>query len=127
MEPLIVDTDILIDYFRNHADAVTFLEADPQRVRLSVITVAELYQGVFEGHERRALETLLEKLSLLPVTPEIAEQAGLWSRDYYRSHRLALTDCLIAATSKVHGLRLATLNRKHYPMLSEVETPYRME
>jgi len=34
-------------------------------------------------------------------------------------------DTLIAATALRHKLDLATLNRKHYPMLDAVQVPYR--
>jgi hypothetical protein len=55
----------------------------------------------------------------------IAERGGLFSRDYRASHGCGLADCLIAATADLHGLSLVTLNAKHFPMLHDVETPYR--
>lgn len=43
--PLVVDTDVLIDYLRDQADAVAFLEGCTQPLALSVVSVAELYVG----------------------------------------------------------------------------------
>ena len=36
-----------------------------------------------------------------------------------------MIDAILAATALKHGLRLVTLNDKHYPMLPEVIVPYR--
>jgi predicted nucleic acid-binding protein len=35
-----------------------------------------------------------------------------------------LVDGLIAATARLHDLRVATHNRKHFPMLDDVIVPY---
>ena len=56
--PLLIDTDVLIDYLRDQADAVSYLEAITEQVFISAITVAELYAGVREGEERTALDDL---------------------------------------------------------------------
>jgi predicted nucleic acid-binding protein len=43
---------------------------------------------------------------------------------YGKSHGVGLVDALIAATAKLHGYRLVTLNKKHFPMLDNVLIPY---
>lgn len=47
---------------------------------------------------------------------QIERQAGDLMRRFRPSHGLELGDALIAATASLHGLRLWTRNRKHYPM-----------
>jgi predicted nucleic acid-binding protein len=37
-----------------------------------------------------------------------------------------LLDALIAATAKLHGVRLVTRNVRHFPMLDDVLVPYRL-
>jgi hypothetical protein len=49
---LLIDTDVLIDYLRDYPDAVSYVEAQQERLFISVVTVAELYAGVREGEER---------------------------------------------------------------------------
>src|SRR6266511_2479828 len=49
---LLIDTDVLIDYLRDYSDAVSYVEAQQERLLISVVTVAELYAGVREGEER---------------------------------------------------------------------------
>lgn len=122
---MLVDTDILIDYLRGRAEAIGFLEEQVDSACISVVTVAELYQGVKEGTERTQLATTLSALTVLPMSEEIAERAGLYRRDFRAQSGCGLADCMIAATAFFHGLRLATLNLKHYPMLTEAFAPYR--
>lgn len=50
--PILIDTDVLIDYLRNREEAVLFLESSNELMLLSVITIAELYAGTREGSER---------------------------------------------------------------------------
>ncbi|MCB1234870.1 MAG: type II toxin-antitoxin system VapC family toxin [Verrucomicrobiae bacterium] len=121
---MLVDTDILIDYLRGHADAVSFLEGNVDDVSISAVSVAELYQGVREGQERTRLSRMISALVVLPLTEEIAETAGLYRRDYRDRLGCGLADCMIAATASEHRLDLATLNGKHFQMLKGVILPY---
>jgi predicted nucleic acid-binding protein len=119
------DTDILIDYLRGHSGAAQLIEVHIAKAYLSAMNVAELFQGVREGQERTKLGSMISAFTVLPITAEIAEQGGLFSRDYRASHGSGLADCLIAATCDIHGLTLQTLNEKHYPMIQSVHVPYR--
>jgi hypothetical protein len=119
------DSDLLIDYLRGHPGAVSFVEANVAKACISAMNIAELYQGVRNGEEQTNLGKMISALTSLPITPEIAELGGLFSRDYRASHGCGLADCLVAATAELHGLTLVTLNAKHFPMLHSVETPYR--
>ncbi len=51
-------------------------------------------------------------------------RAGVFSRLYEPSHGLDDIDALIAATAEHHGLRLATLNVKHFPMFPKLKRAY---
>jgi predicted nucleic acid-binding protein len=121
----VVDTDVLIDYLRNHADAMAFVEGNLPSLRVSTVSVAELYAGVREGAERERLVKFLNGLEIVPVSREIAEIAGLFKRRFGRSHAVEIPDALIAATAALNGWSLATLNTRHFPMLTDVFVPYR--
>ena len=56
---------------------------------------------------------------------DIAGLAGDYVRRYGPSHGTDPIDALIAATAKTHGLALATLNLKHFPMFAGLTRPYR--
>jgi hypothetical protein len=121
---LLLDTDILIDYLRDRPEAVAYIDNLDDALSISVITAAELYAGVREGAERTRLDTFLLAFSVLPVDTEIAVRGGLLRRDFGKSHGTGLADALIAATVMAHQLRLVGLNRKHFPMLPDMLTPY---
>jgi predicted nucleic acid-binding protein len=121
---LLLDTDVLVDYLRSQKDAVGYLEEQTAPLIVSSITVAELYAGVRDGKERRILERFLLAFEIIPVDEEISKAGGLLRRDYGPSHGVGLADALIAATAKVRKVILVTLNRRHLPMINEVQVPY---
>jgi predicted nucleic acid-binding protein len=123
--PVLLDTDVLIDYLRGQTDAVEFVGKTRRALRVSAATMAELYVGVREGREREVLDRFFDFMEIVAITPEIAKQAGLWRRDYGKSHGTGLVDALIAASAEVSGSTLVTLNQKHFPMLEMVLVPYR--
>ena len=95
---------------------------------LSAIVFQELRLGIEmlrAGRKRDRLEEwLLIRLRgefagrILPVTVEIAELSGRLIADTKKAARSAEAgDALIAATARVHGLKVATLNRKHFERL----------
>lgn len=125
VETLLIDTDVLIDYLREKAEAVSYLESLSELLLISVITVAELYAGVRDGAERTKLDEFISAFEIVAVDQEISVKGGLYRRDYMKSHNVGLADALIAATAEVHRARLVTLNGKHFPMLANVIIPYR--
>ena len=120
----IFDTDVLIDLLRGRSEALAALDVDRPNLYVSVITVAELYQGVRDGSERINLDELIEDLIVLPITEDVARQGGLYRRDYRQSHGSGLEDCLIGATANHYDLTLKTLNTRHFPMVNKVVSPY---
>lgn len=122
---LLIDTDVLIDYLRGRPEVVQYLDGRAEALLISVITVAELYAGVREGDERTRLDQFIRAFQLVPVDPAIAQRGGLFRRDYFKSHNVALPDALIAATAESVQATLVTLNQKHFPMLGNVSVPYK--
>jgi predicted nucleic acid-binding protein len=122
--PVLVDTDILIDYLRGHAQAARWLEGLKQPARISVLSITELYAGVRDGEERETLDRFLEAFDWVGVDGEIARQAGLYRRDFGKTHGTGLADAVIAACAQAAQATLATLNTRHFPMLDDVVRPY---
>ena len=116
MKNIIVDTDILINFLRGKPKARDFLISLMENSSLycSAITIAELFAGMRE-HERDKTTELINGLTIIDVTRDIAERAGIYRRDE-KSLTLELDDCLIAASAFMHKCTLATGNGKHYPM-----------
>ena len=127
-KPVLVDTDVLIDFLRGRELAVSFVNRESDRIILSSIAVAELYAGVRggkDGSEQSTLERFLSMFRIVHVTAEIARLGGLYKRDYGRSHGIGLADAVVAATATLENAELKTLNVKHYPMFNAIEPAYR--
>ncbi|MHC4508558.1 MAG: PIN domain-containing protein [Planctomycetota bacterium] len=123
-KPILLDTDVLVDFFRGHAKAVAFVNTYNARIILSSIVVAELYAGVKADAEQAALQDFVSLFRVVPVTAEIAKAAGLYKRDYGKSHGVGLADAILAATAEAENAELKTLNAKHYPMLKNLRPAY---
>lgn len=95
----LIDTDVLIDYLRDHPSAQGLFDNLPVEWAVSAVSVAELHVVVREGHERKALDVLLSTFDLIDLTPAIAAQGGLLRRDWGKTHGSGLTDALIATTA----------------------------
>ena len=117
---ILLDTDVLVDFFRGHSKAVAFVNAHSARIILSSIVVAELYAGVKGDAEQDALENFVSLFRIVPVGAEIAKAGGLYKRDYGTSHGVGLADAILAATAEAENAELKTLNTKHYPMLRDL-------
>ena len=120
----LLDTDVLVDFFRGQEQAVAFLRAQSSRILLSSIVVAELYAGVKGEAEQAALDRFVSLFRVVPVSAQIAKAAGLYKRDYGRSHGVGLADAVLAATVEAEDAELKTLNIKHYPMIKGLSAPY---
>jgi Predicted nucleic acid-binding protein, contains PIN domain len=121
---ILLDTDILIDFFRGYGEAVTFVNKYSSRIILSSIVVAELYAGVKRDEEQSILENFLSLFRVIPVTTEIAKAGGLYKRTYGKSHGIGLADAIVAATAEAENAHLTTLNIKHYPMIKDLHPAY---
>lgn len=77
------------------------------------------------GRKQRELESWLAndihknyEGRILPITAEIADVCGrIIAQRRKASETPGINDCLLAATARVHGLKVATLNRKHFEKL----------
>ena len=121
---LLLDTNILIDYVRRVPVAIAWLRSLPESPHTSVISLLELHVGARSQREERDIEAMCAPLKRLPITDEIAKRAGGLLRHFGMSHGMDIPDALIAATAEHHGLRLATLNIKHFPMFAKLKRPY---
>lgn len=123
-KPILMDTDVMVDFLRGHPDAVGIVQASSNRIILSSIVVAELYAGVRGSDELNTLDDLISLFRVIPVSPILAKTGGLYKRDYAKSHGVGLADAIIAATADAENAELKTLNTKHYPMFKGLIPPY---
>ena len=88
---------------------------------ISIVTIQELYEG--RSTQNKEVEAYLlatiSPLQILPYSFEIAQKAGEIARDSTRSIELA--DAAIAATTLQYNAQLATLNKKDFQEIPELE------
>lgn len=58
------------------------------------------------------MEAFLSAFAVVPVTQALAQQGGLYRRDYGPRHGTDLVDGIIAATAKEKKARLVSLNSR---------------
>jgi predicted nucleic acid-binding protein len=114
----LIDTDIAIDHFHGNRSARDFFEqalSSGEPLCISVVTLTELLAGM-RPNEENLTEKLLTLFTVMDVDANIGRKAGVYLRNFARSHNVDLGDALIAATAAVTGADLVTRNVKHYPM-----------
>lgn len=122
----LVDTSILIDFLRGHADAGRLLERERSRdvLHASEITRVEILAGMLPSEEQDT-RALLSTLIWHPVDAGIAEEAGSLGRRWLPSHHtIDSADLAIAATAIRTGAELLTRNVRHFPMFEGLAAPY---
>ncbi|MBC8323291.1 MAG: type II toxin-antitoxin system VapC family toxin [Candidatus Marinimicrobia bacterium] len=124
MKAFLIDTNILVDFLRGKQRANNFMNQLEIQPIISSLTVAELFAGVKGKKERVSLHNLINACEVIPITTEIAEEGGLIKNKYQKSHHIGLADALIGATAIEADLTLATLNKKHFPMLKKINVLY---
>ena len=116
----LVDTDWAIQYIRGsrrYIDRINSMAADG--IGLSIISLAELYEGIYSSRNSPSDEVLLqgflERVRILPLDDATCRIFGQ-VRGQLRS-RGALVgdmDTFIGATALRHDLTLLTNNRRHF-------------
>jgi len=113
----VVDTDVLIDFLRNHAYAVTRLNefSDNGLLAISALTQLEIYQGM-RSYEESTTTDFLDGLTTIDVNASIARIAGKMLHSLRaRGIIIGVVDGVIAATAQNLGVPLLTNNIAHYP------------
>jgi predicted nucleic acid-binding protein len=116
-EAILLDTNLLVDYFRGREKAVDLVRSEASRIILSAIVVAELYAGVKGEREEMILGNFIQLFEVVPVSEEIAVLGGKYRKTFGKSHGVGLADALIAASAELGNAELKTLNVKHFPMI----------
>jgi len=118
---------VVVDHLRGHPAAVELLESLVDRGEEAVASEVvrfELLAGV-RSRELRTLEAFFSALAWVPVSEEVAREAGRFARRYRRGHAgIGAADYLIGATSVVLRADLLTTNVRHFPMFAGLRAPY---
>ncbi len=116
----LLDTNWAIDYLNQIERVVRRVEElDPEGIGISIISLAELYEGVFYSRrpedDERELRNFLQGVEIVDVDDEICRIFAI-ERGRLRAAGAIIGDfdIMIGATAKRHGLTLLTNNRRHF-------------
>ena len=114
---IMVDTSILIDYFRKKDKSKTKLFALSQKFEslcISSITEFEIFTGA-RGEQIDFWETMLSNFIVFPFDSDAASAAVSIQNNLKKLRKsIDKADLFIAATAIAHNLSFDTLNQKHF-------------
>jgi predicted nucleic acid-binding protein len=119
-----VDTSILIDYFRKKDKSKTRLFALSQQYKnlcIPSITEFEIYMGA-KGEQHIFWETMLSNFIIFPFD-SAAALAAVEIQNNLKKIRKSIdkADLFIAATAIAHNLYFDTLNHKHFEHIENLK------
>ena len=124
---VLLDTSVFIDHLRGNQEARQALRravGHGERLAASVVTKVEVLAGM-RVSEEEATRTLFRAVEWIAVDDGIAERAGQLANQFVRSHPgVDPIDYVIAATAEHLGAQLWTRSLKHFPMYTELTSPY---
>jgi hypothetical protein len=123
--PILLDTDVLVDFLRGHNKAVVLVNDYSYRIILSSIVIAELYAGINGEDEQVALDKFVSLFRVIPVNTEIAKAGGFYKRQFDRSHGIGLAAANIPASVEVKNAELKALNIRRYAMIKGLAPAYK--
>jgi tRNA(fMet)-specific endonuclease VapC len=116
----LMDTDWVIHYLNGRDDIVRRLdELQPEGVGLSVISLAELYEGIFystdpQGNEQD-LNDFLRGVQVIGIDEDACKVFGRERGRLRKAGQLIGDfDLLIASTGLHYGVTVLTNNRQHF-------------
>ena len=116
----LVDTDRIIHHMNGVRRVTSRLaQLEPDGLGLSIVSLAELYEGVSRSVNQLASERILgEFLTGVGVVDLDEETCRIFGRERARLRAdgslIGDMDLLIGATALRHGLTLLTNNRRHF-------------
>ena len=123
----LVDTDWAIDYMHGNQQVVQrFDDLSQEGTGLSIISLAELYEGVVRARDRgdaeQGLQSFLDDVEVLQLDDGVCRKfADERARLRAAGNLIQDLDLLIGSTAMCYGLTLLTNNRRHFQRMQGLE------
>lgn len=123
-EIIMLDTSVLIDFFRKKDKSKSYffqLSARSEQFCVSSITLFEILNGA-SSQTLPFWKKIFAGMQLLSFDESCAEIAARMDVKLRKSrNQIGIADLFIAASSVRYGCSLATLNRKHFERVADLE------
>jgi hypothetical protein len=124
---LLLDSDVLIDFFRGSPQAADWLSTNRDAViGIPVIVLMEVLQGARSAAEQGSIREQLEAFSVQHLETGDSQRALEWFATYRLSHGTGIMDCLIGAIAARLSVPFYTFNVRHFGPIAGVHArqPY---
>lgn len=108
----IVDTTVILHYFRQNAAARAWVDSQPGRLSVTSTTWLEVMEGASSKAHQADSKSILGKFELIYLTTADQQWAMERLERFQFSHHIGMNDCLIASVAYRLGLPLYTHNLK---------------
>ncbi len=120
---ILIDTSILIDYFRktdkNNSVLISLFDQGYDLI-ISAITHYEIYSGT-TANQLIFWKSLLQRTKVLALDKVVAQTAVDINNQLKRKRKqIEIADLFIAATAVANNLPFATLNTKHFERIDSL-------
>ena len=123
----LIDTDWVIDHLNQIERVVNRLkELRPEGLALSIISLAELYEGIYYARDparsQASLDAFLEDVTVLGLDEETCHVFGKErGRLPAAGMHIGDFDLMIGATALQHHLALLSNNRRHFELIEGLQ------
>ncbi len=114
---IVADSDVLIDFLRGRGEGArrVAIELETRSFATTAITAFEVRSGARTARQKKAIDILLEAMTVLPFGPAEARiAAGLRHQIEREGQPIGQADYMIAAACIAADGILLTRNRKHF-------------
>ena len=120
---IMVDTSILIDYYRktdkNNSQWISLINRGFE-FTISAITKYEIYSGATKS-QIEFWDNIFKAIIIIPFDDSTVDKAVEINSNLKRkSQQIDIADLFIAATAIANNLSFATLNRKHFDRIDDL-------
>ena len=120
---VLVDTSILIDYYRKtdkEKSVWIALIRQEYSFVISAVTKYEIYSGATQN-QLMFWNSIFQQLSVISFDESCVDTSVKINANLKRKRKqIDMADLFIAATAVTHNFKLATLNKKHFDRIEEL-------
>lgn len=110
----IIDTTVVLNYFRRMQKARTWVDNQPTKLAVTPITWLEVMQGAPGKSGQTVCKAILAQFDMEYLTPSDMDWAMIQMEQYRLSKGVTINDCLIASVCYRLQVPIYTYNLKDY-------------
>ena len=116
----LIDTDILVDFFRKRPAAGEYLDSKGDW-SYSVATAMELFAGGNDKKQIAEMEKFLNAYTMQQLSSDIGTRALEIIKTYSKADGMDPIDAVLAATAIAGEMTLSTRNGKHFRNIKDLQ------